>query len=156
MISSGGGRRAASSWWDPLSDSAEVQQAQAQGYRDAGRHDLAAASQDQLLSDAGRGAINGVLRGGSVALTQAVLGANPITAGIGLVAPDAVRLLTTKASLSQKAYTQQALGVVAKGAVATALVCSGPIGCMAVMGFSIASAYGKASEEASASVQQGA
>lgn len=129
--------------------------AQAQGYRDAGRHNLAAASQAQLLSDAGRGAINGVLRGGSVALTQAVLGANPITAGIGLVAPDAIRLLTHKDSLSPEAYRQQAIGVVGKGALATALVISGPIGCMAVMGFSIASAYGKASEEASTTAQQG-
>jgi hypothetical protein len=121
--------------------------AQAQGYRDAGRHDLAAASQEQLLSDASKGAVNGALRGGSVALTQAVLGANPLTAGLGLVAPDAIRLLTHKDSLSPEAYRQQAIGVVGKGALATALVCSGPIGCMAVMGVSIASAYGKASSQ---------
>ena len=64
------------------------------------------------------------------------------------MAPDAICLLTHKDSLSPEAYRQQAIGVVGKGALATALVCSGPIGCMAVMGVSIASAYGKACSQA--------
>ena len=129
--------------------------AQAQGYRDAGRHDLADASEERLLNDAAKGAVNGALRGGSVAFTQAVLGANPLTAGLGLVAPDAIRLLSRKDSLSQDAYRQQAIGVVSKGALTTALVCSGPIGCAAVMGVSIVSAYGKANSQASGSQPQG-
>ncbi|WP_411877192.1 hypothetical protein [Vulcanococcus limneticus] len=122
--------------------------AQAQGYRDAGRHDLAAAAEEQLVEDAAKGAINGVVRGGAVAVTQAVLGANPLTAGIGLVAPDVVMLLSQKARLSEAEYTEKAMGVVGKGALATVLVCAGPIGWLGLAGISIASAYGKATEQA--------
>jgi len=61
--------------------------AQIKGFRDAGRHDLAMDAEDELGSDAARGMVNGVVRGTSVAVTQAILGANPLTAGIGLVAP---------------------------------------------------------------------
>ena len=100
--------------------------AQVQGYRDSGRHDLAAAAEEQLVADAAKGAVNGVVRGTTVAVTQAVLGANPLTAGIGLVAPDAI-----------------------------ALVCAGPIGWLGLAGLSIASAYGKASAQGSASPLQG-
>ena len=75
---------------------------------------------------AAKGAVNGVVRGTTVAVTQAVLGANPLTAGIGLVAPDAI-----------------------------ALVCAGPIGWLGLAGLSIASAYGKASAQGSASPLQG-
>ncbi|WP_411871961.1 hypothetical protein [Vulcanococcus limneticus] len=122
--------------------------AQAQGYRDAGRHDLAAAAEEQLVEDAAKGAINGVVRGGAVAVTQAVLGANPLTAGIGLVAPDVVMLLSKKNQLSEDEYTEKAMGVVGKGALATVLVCAGPIGWLGLAGISIASAYGKATEQA--------
>ena len=129
--------------------------AQAQGYRDSGRYDLAAAAEQQLAADAAQGAINGVVRGTTVAVTQAVLGANPLTAGIGLVVPDAVMLLSQKDQLSQQDYNQKALGVVGKGALATALVCAGPVGWMGLAGLSIASAYGKASAQGTASRLQG-
>ena len=56
--------------------------AQAQGFRDAGRHDLAASAEEQMIEVAAKGAVNGVVRGTAVAVTQAVLGANPLTAGI--------------------------------------------------------------------------
>jgi hypothetical protein len=101
---------------------------QAQGYRDAGRPDLAAAAEEMLAEDAAKGVINGVVRGTSVAVTQAVLGANPLTAGIGLVAPDVVMLLTQQDQLSEEEFTNKALGVAGKGAVATVLACAGPIG----------------------------
>ena len=125
--------------------------AQAQGYRDAGRHDLAAAAEEMLAEDAAKGAINGVVRGTSVAVTQAVLGANPLTAGIGLVAPDVVMLLTQQDQLSEEEFTNKALGVAGKGAIATALACAGPIGWIGLAGWSIACAYGKANEQASSS-----
>lgn len=125
--------------------------AQAQGYRDAGRHDLAAQAEAQIGQDAAKGAINGVVRGTAVAVTQAVLGANPLTAGIGLVAPDVVMLLTQKDKLTDQEYEQKAMGVVGKGALATVLVCAGPVGWIGLAGISIASAYGKASQQGAAS-----
>ena len=102
-----------------------------------------------MVQDAGKGAVNGVVRGTAVAVTQAVLGANPLTAGIGLVAPDAVMLLTQKDQLSEAEYGKKSLEVVGKGALATALVCAGPIGWLGLAGFSIASAYSKANQQAS-------
>lgn len=127
--------------------------AQAQGYRDAGRHDLAAQAEAQIGQDAAKGAINGVVRGTTVAVTQAMLGANPLTAGIGLVAPDVVVLLSQKNKLSEQEYQQKAMGVVGKGALATALVCAGPIGWLGLAGVSIASAYSKASAQAAGGTQ---
>ena len=121
--------------------------AQIEGYKSSGRYDLAAEAEKELGNDAVGGAINGVVRGTSVAVTQAVLGANPVTAGIGLVAPDAVELLTKQNELSEEEYTEKAIGVVGKGALATALVCAGPIGWAGLAGLSIASAYGKASNQ---------
>ena len=41
--------------------------------------------------------------------------------------------------------------MVAKGALATVLVCAGPIGWIGLAGLSIASAYGKASNQAGGS-----
>jgi hypothetical protein len=125
--------------------------AQAQGYRDAGRHDLAAAAEEMLAEDAAKGAISGVVRGTSVAVTQAILGANPLTAGIGLVAPDVVMLLSKQDQLSEEEFTNKALGVAGKGAIATALACAGPIGWIGLAGWSIACAYGQATEQASSS-----
>ncbi len=122
--------------------------AQAQGYRDSGRHDLAAMAESELANDARKGVVNGVVRGTTVAVTQAILGANPLTAGIGLVAPDALMLLTKKDQLSEAEYQQKSLEVVGKGALATILVCAGPVGWLGLAGFSIAAAYGKASQQA--------
>ena len=121
--------------------------AQVQGFRDAGRHDLADLAQQRIADDATAGAINGVVRGTSMAMTQVVLGANPLTAGIGLVAPDVVSLLTQKQQLSKREYNQRAIGVAGKGALATALVCAGPVGWLGLAGFSILSAYGHASQQ---------
>jgi len=121
--------------------------AQAQGYRDAGRPDLAAQAEAQVAGDATKGAVNGLVRGTSVAVTQAVLGANPLTAGIGLVAPDVVALLSQKDKLSEQEYDRKAMAVVGKGALATVLVCAGPIGWVGLAGVSIASAYSKASQQ---------
>jgi hypothetical protein len=101
----------------------------------------------RIAQDATAGAINGVVRGTSMAVTQAVLGANPFTAGIGLVAPDVVALLTQKDKLSEQDYQNRAMGVVGKGALATALVCAGPIGWLGLAGYSIVSAYGQASQQ---------
>jgi hypothetical protein len=120
--------------------------AQAQGFRNAGRHDLAELAEAQIAQDATNGAINGMVRGTSMAVTQAVLGANPLTAGIGLVAPDVVKLLSEKNTLSQAEYNQRAAGVVGKGALATVLVCAGPVGWVGLAGYSILSAYGRASQ----------
>jgi len=125
--------------------------AQAQGYRSSGREDLAAAAEEKMLEDAAKGAISGVMRGGAVAVTQAVLGANPLTAGIGLVAPDAMVLLSKKNNLSQSEYNQRAAAVVGKGALATALVCAGPLGWAGLMGLSLVTAYGRATAEGVAS-----
>ncbi len=122
--------------------------AQAQGFRDAGRHDLAAAAEREMVADAAKGAVNGVVRGTTVAVTQAVLGANPLTAGIGLVAPDVVMLLSRKEQLSEEEYQQKSLEVVGKGALATVLVCAGPIGWLGLAGLSIATAYGQANQQA--------
>ncbi|MCP9928829.1 hypothetical protein [Cyanobium sp. CH-040] len=124
--------------------------AQAQGYRDAGRHDLAEQAEALMVQDAAHGAVNGAVRGTAVAVTQAVLGANPLTAGIGLVAPDAVMLLTQKDQLSEAEYNQKSLEVVGKGALATVLVCAGPVGWLGLAGLSIASAYGKANQQGGA------
>jgi hypothetical protein len=99
------------------------------------------------MQDAANGAVNGVVRGTAVAVTQAVLGANPLTAGIGMVAPDAVLLLTQRDQLSQADYNKKATAVVAKGAVATALVCAGPIGWLGLAGYSIVSAYNSATSD---------
>ena len=118
--------------------------AQAQGYRDAGRHDLAQEAEARVVQDAAHGAMNGMVRGTAVAMTQAVLGANPLTAGIGLVAPDAVMLLTKRDQLTEEQYNKKATEVVAKGAIATALVCAGPVGWIGLAGFSMAQAYQKA------------
>jgi len=118
--------------------------AQAQGFRDAGRHDLAQEAEARVVQDAAHGAMNGMVRGTAVAMTQAVLGANPLTAGIGLVAPDAVMLLTKRDQLTEEQYNKKATEVVAKGAIATALVCAGPVGWIGLAGFSMAQAYQKA------------
>ena len=128
--------------------------AQVKGYRDAGRDDLADAARERMLDDAAQGAVSGVVRGGVVAVTQAVLGANPLTAGIGLVAPDALMLLQQRHVLSEQEYSRRAAAVVGKGTLATALVCSGPIGWAGLLGLSVASAYGKATKQAARSVQQ--
>ena len=92
--------------------------AQAQGFRDAGRHDLADEAEARMVHDAAHGAMNGMVRGTAVAMTQAVLGANPLTAGIGLVAPDAVMLLTKRDQLTEEQDNKKATEVVAKGAIA--------------------------------------
>ncbi len=128
--------------------------AQAQGFRDVGRHDLAEQAEALMAQDAAGGAINGVVRGTSMAVTQAVLGANPFTAGIGLVAPDVVALLSEKNKLSEQEYQQRAMGVVGKGALATALVCAGPIGWLGLAGVSILSAYGQASQQGKPALKQ--
>lgn len=127
--------------------------AEAQGYRHVGRHDLAEQAEGKVARDATNGAVNGVLRGTSVAVTQALLGANPLTAGIGLVAPDVVALLSQKDTLSEREYDQKAMVVVGKGALATVLVCAGPLGWMGLAGYSVVSAYGKASRERGGSEQ---
>lgn len=121
--------------------------AQAQGYRNAGRHDLAEQAEAQIVTDTAKGTFNGLMRGTSVAITQAVLGANPLTAGIGLVAPDVVVLLSQKDQLSEQEYQQKAMVVVGKGALATVLVCAGPIGWLGLASYSVISAYGKAGEQ---------
>jgi hypothetical protein len=127
--------------------------AQAQGFRDAGRHDLAAMAEQQLVEDATKGAISGMVRGTSVAVTQAVLGANPVTAAIGIVAPDVVRLMMKRDELSADEFQQRGLALAGKGALATALVCAGPVGWLGLAGLSIAAAYSKANPAASSNAR---
>lgn len=121
--------------------------AQVEGFRSAGRQDLAQAAEQQLWRDGARGAVNGLVRGGSVLLTQAVLGANPISAGLGLVAPDAVRLWVRQAEWSEAERQRHGLALVGKGALATALICTGPLGWLGLTGLSLAMAYGKAASQ---------
>ena len=60
-------------------------------------------------------------------------------------------LLTKKDQVSEEEYQQKSLEVVGKGALATVLVCAGPVGWLGLAGLSIASAYGKAQAGARAS-----
>jgi len=55
--------------------------AQAQGFRDAGRHDLADEAEARMVHDAAHGAMNGMVRGTAVAMTQAVLVPTPSLPG---------------------------------------------------------------------------
>jgi hypothetical protein len=51
-----------------------------------------------------------------------------------MVAPDAVMLLTKRDQLTEEQYNKKASEVVAKGAIATALVCAGPVGWIGLAG----------------------
>ena len=119
--------------------------AQAAGYRARGRHDLAAKAEEKIISDTKKGAINGAVRGSSVAITQGILGANPITAGIGLVAPDAFGLIFDSDKLSQNEKDKKVVGLIGKAAVAAAVVGTGGIGFTVMAGYSLFSAFNSAS-----------
>lgn len=121
--------------------------AQVEGFRSVGRQDLAQAAEQQLLRDGAKGAVNGLVRGSSVLLTQAVLGAHPLSAGLGLVAPDAIRLLARQGELSEAERQRHTLALVGKGALATALICTGPLGWLGLTGLSVAMAYSGAASQ---------
>ena len=56
-------------------------------------------------------------------------------------------MITKKDSLTEDEYQKKALGVVGKGAVASALVCAGPVGWLGLVGFSLVNSYGKAAKQ---------
>jgi len=124
----------------------------AHGFRNAGRYDLATKAENQILEDATKGVVSGMIRGTTVATAQAVLGANPLSASIGLVVPDVLVLLSKRNQLSNSEYNQKTFEVVGKGALAAVLICTGPIGWVGLAGYSIISAYGSAVEEAKPSL----
>lgn len=69
------------------------------------------------------------------------------------MAPDVISLLTEKGKFSERQYNERALGVVGKGALATAPVFAGPVGWLGLAGFSILSAYSKASQQGNQAFQ---
>ena len=52
-----------------------------------------------------------------------------------------------KRFINRRSISKKALGVVGKGAVASALVCAGPVGWLGLVGFSLANSYGKAAKQ---------
>jgi hypothetical protein len=115
--------------------------AQAQGFRDAGREDLALEAEKRIASDAVGGAVNASVRGTSMAAVQLIAGANPLTAGVGLMGPDIVKLIRDKDQLSDGEKLGRVAGISGKCAVAAALVATGPIGFVGLGALTIFTAY---------------
>ena len=115
--------------------------AQAQGFRDAGRDDLALEAEKRIAADAVGGAVNASVRGTSMAAVQLVAGANPLTAGVGLMGPDIVKLIRDKDQLSDGEKIERVAGISGKCAFAAALVATGPVGFVGLGAWSIWSAY---------------
>jgi hypothetical protein len=115
--------------------------AQAHGFREAGREDLAQEAEKLIAVDAIGGAVNASVRGTSMAAVQLVAGANPITAGIGLMGPDIMKLIQNKSQLSDAEKLEQVAGISGKCAFAAALVATGPIGFVGLGAWSVWSAY---------------
>lgn len=120
--------------------------AQAQGFRDAGREDLAQMAESKIGEDAAKGAVNGVVRGTGAAVTQAVLGANPVTAGIGIMAPEIVSLVKNHESMTEQEKSKAVQSISGKCAAVAGLCALGPIGFLGVAGWGIYKAYTSAQE----------
>lgn len=128
----------------------------AQGLRDSGRADLAEELEGQIATHAVEGAANAMVRGTAVAATQAILGANPVTAAIGAVVPDAVMLLTQSDKLSEAEIGERSAQLAVKAGIVTAAACCGPIGWLGLAGYSLLNTYNQASAAGQRSrVQQG-
>ena len=76
-----------------------------------------------------------------MAAVQLVAGANPLTAGVGLMGPDIVTLIRDKDQLSDGEKIQRVAGISGKCAFAAALVATGPVGFVGLGAWSIWSAY---------------
>ena len=63
-------------------------------------------------------------------------------------------LLTKQNELSEEDYIEKAIGVVGKGVLGKALVCTGPIGWAGLAGLSIASTFERASNQGKVQNQQ--
>lgn len=115
--------------------------AQAQGFRDAGREDLAQEAEKKIAADAVGGAVNASVRGLSMSAVQAVAGANPLTAGIGLCGPEIVGLVKDHEKMSDAEKTEKVLSISGKCAFASVLVAAGPVGWAGLGALSLWSAY---------------
>ena len=115
--------------------------AQVQGFRDAGREDLAQKAEKQIAADAVRGVVNASIRGTSMATVQLIAGANPFTAGVGLMGPDIVKLIRDKDQLSDTEKAGRVAGISGKCALAVALVATGSVGFVGLGALSVWSAY---------------
>lgn len=122
--------------------------AQAQGFREAGREDLAQEAENKIAADAVGGAVNATVRGTSMAAVQLVAGANPLTAGIGLMGPEIVNLICDKDQLSDDEKFDRVVGIGGKCACAAALVATGPVGFVGLGAWSIWNAYQKGKQSA--------
>ena len=120
--------------------------AQAQGFRDAGREDLALQAENCVAADAIGGAVNASVRGLSMSAVQAVAGANPLTAGVGLCAPEIVGLVKDHEKMTESEKTDKILSISGKCALASVLVASGPVGWLGLGAISLFSAYNSGRE----------
>ena len=127
--------------------------AQAQGFRDAGREDLAREAEKKIGADAVGGAVNASVRGISMSAVQAVVGANPLTAGIGLCGPEIVGLVKDHEMMSDSEKAEKVLNISGKCAVAAALVATGPVGWAGLGALSLWSAY-KSGKQAGSTLNQ--
>ena len=122
--------------------------AQSQGFRDAGREDLAVEAEKKIVEDAVGGAINASVRGTSMAAVQFVAGANPLTAGVGLMGPDIVQLIQDNDKMTDDEKFERVAGISGKCAVAAALVATGPVGFIGLGAWSIWNAYNNGKQAA--------
>ena len=122
--------------------------AQSQGFRDAGREDLAVEAEKKIVEDAVGGAINASVRGTSMAAVQFVAGANPLTAGVGLMGPDIVQLIQDNDKMTDDEKFERVAGLSGKCAVAAALVATGPVGFIGLGAWSIWNAYNNGKQAA--------
>ena len=120
---------------------AGMRMAQAQGLRDAGQEVLAEQVEETIAIGAMGGAVNASVRGCSAAVTQVVLGANPLTAGIGLMGPEIVSLVRQNEMLSADEKVVKVASISGKCAMAAGLCALGPIGFVGLAGLSVWSAY---------------
>jgi len=124
--------------------------AQAQGFRDAGREDLAQEAEKRIAADAVGGAVNASVRGLSMSAVQVVAGANPFTAGIGLCGPEIVGLVKDHEKMSDAEKTEKVISISGKCAFASALVAAGPVGWVGLGALSLWSAYNSGKQGGSA------
>ena len=121
---------------------------QAKAYRDAGREDLAQAAEAKIAEDAIKGAGRGLKAGVGIAVTQTILGSNPLTAGIGIVAGDSIEYLAKKDQMTEKEKSEKVVSIIGKGALATTLACAGPVGWVGLAGWGVLNAYSSAQQHA--------
>ena len=128
---------------------------QAKGYRDAGREDLAKKAEEKIAADAVGGAVNASIRGTSMAAVQVIAGANPFTAGIGLMGPEIVGLVKDHNKLNESEKVDRVVSISGKCAMAAGLVALGPAGFLGLGALSLWRAYqsGKGASQALPSIK---